>query len=300
MLTVSDWAGSGFKTCQAIARHTEHDIHLIALKGNAWGHPRQTIINKKNFKRLQQRVNESDIIHLKGDWPPTTNYIGLNITTKPIVSTVSGGFFRKKPLGQERYTPSSFRRAVLRTAMTPDLLYPEFSNIWTPHPIDSIGKPNIWEMSDPPILVHSPTDRKAKDTEFILKVFDKLEKKVKFERVLIEDKPFHEAEEMRKQATIFFDSFKQGSYANSAIEAMQYGIPASAYISPLAREQAKNKLDDCPVMSWFKDVNIWAKQIEWILTHDMNELSKKNKKWCDEIHSYHTIAKLWDKLYKSI
>ena len=69
MLTISDWAGSGFKTAQAINRHTSHDVHLIALKGNRHGHPRMDLVSKSNIKRLQKIVKDADIVHLKGDWP---------------------------------------------------------------------------------------------------------------------------------------------------------------------------------------------------------------------------------------
>ena len=301
MLTVSDWAGSGFKTCQAINQYSDHNIQLIALKGNIHGHPRENLITKTNKKYLCNIVNKADIIHLKGDWPPGKKYIDFDISKKPIVVSTSGGFFRKKIYGgRERYKCSQYK-CNLKTSYTPDLLYPEYSDIWTPHPIDSMGKENIWKWQDVPLLIHSPSDRKAKDTDFLLQVIKKLRGKINIEFEIIEKVTFREAVELRKRATLFLDEFKQGFYANSAIESMQYGIPQAAWISPLSIKQAKGQLDNCPVLTTNKNVDNWVN----ILTNALNPLhmellSKQTKEWCDKIHSYQSIARLWDKLYKTI
>ena len=296
MLSISDWAGSGFKTPQAINMHTSHDVHLIALKGNQLGHPRMDLVSKKNIKRLQKIVDHADIIHLKGDWPPN-HYNWIKLRGKPIICTVSGGFFRRKPIGQERYKMSEYRNVQLLTAMTPDLCYTD-KMPWTPHPIDSMDQPNLWEHRDPPVLTHSPTNRLAKDTDFLLKVFAELKKRINFEVNMIEKVTFDEAVELRKRSTIFFDSFKQEFYANSAIEAMQFGIPVAAYVPEVTILRARGKLAGCPVLSWYKDVELWADRIENVLNGDIDNLSKETKEWCDRVHSYQAIAKLWDKLYK--
>lgn len=294
MLTISDWAGSGFKTAQAINRHTEHTVHLVALKGNRYGHPRMDLVSKKNIKKLQGIVNESDIIHLKGDWPPRF-YDWVSFHKKPVICTVCGGHFRKKPLGQGRYSLKEYKSCQLLTAMTPDLCYTD-KMPWTPHPIDSVGQPNLWEMHDPPIFTHSPTDRKAKDTDFILKVFAELKKKINFEVRLIEGVDYETAVEMRKESTIFFDQFKIGFYGNSAIEAMQWGIPIAAWISNYDKLPLFT-----PIFSNDKTIEDWVEMIEKMLRNGlMAFMSKETKLYCDEIHSYQSIAKLWDKLYKTI
>ena len=301
MLSVSDWAGSGFKTAQAIARHTSHDIHLISAKGNAWGHERQDLLTKRNKKKFQDRINESDIIHLKGDWPPQPRYIGLDIRGKKTIVTTSGGFARKRRYGgQERFTMNEYKSADLRTSFTPDLLYPEYGNTWTPHPIDSDDTPNIWEPSDPPIIAHSPSDRRVKDTDFLLKCLEKLKKYCKFELDIIEKVPFDECVERKREATIFADSFKQGFYANSALEAMQYGIPTVCWISPLSYRQGPQELRLCPVQTTSKTVDDFVGLFKTLLTTDLEGLSKQTKRWCDEVHGYKRIARMWDHLYKLV
>ena len=73
---------------------------------------------------MQKHVDESDIVHLKGDFPPKEGYMGLRIMHKPIIVSTSGSHFRTKENGGHgRYSLSEYASATLRTAFTPDLLY---------------------------------------------------------------------------------------------------------------------------------------------------------------------------------
>jgi hypothetical protein len=193
-----------------------------------------------------------------------------------------------------------YNRAELCTSFEPDLLYPEYGSIWTPHPIDSEDQPNLWEPRDIPIIAHSPSDRKSKDTDFLLKVLEKLKRFCKFELDMIEKVTFEEAVERRRNATIFCDQFKVGFYGNSAVEAMQFGIPTVCWISPLSIRQGPQELRLCPVQSAPKTVENFVALFKTLLTTDLEELSKRTKRWCDEVHGYKRIARQWDHLYKLI
>ena len=71
MITKADFAGSGHKTVEAIKRHTDHDIEVFTKRYNArLGHPRGDIITSSNWQSIQDRIDRSDVVHLKGDWPP--------------------------------------------------------------------------------------------------------------------------------------------------------------------------------------------------------------------------------------
>ncbi len=303
MLSVADWAGSGYKLCEAINRYTEHDIKLISQKGNMFEHPRGELLKRKNRKRLQNRVNTSDIIHLKGDWPPSDVYIGLHIKHKKKIITTSGGWMRKKEYGGMGRFETQMRqyKKAFCTSFDPDLLYDDYpGDTWIPHPIDSIGKENIWTQPEIPIIAHSPSNRGSKHTDFLLEVLNKLKKRVKFKLDLIENVTFNEAVERRKGATLFADQFKVGWYGNSAIEAMQFGIPVVNWISPMSIRQGPELIKSCPVISTDKTIESYARLLEQVLTNDMQELSNATKKWCDEVHSYQTIGKQMDKIYKSM
>jgi len=261
-------------------------------------------VKPHNYAEIQGRINESDIVHLKGDWPPGDGYMGFLIMHKPVIVSVSGGYFRKKKdLGLEKFKPKHYVGAFT-TAFTPDLCYPEYSNLWTPHPIDSDDQSIDWQRSEPPLFIHSrvSTGRSLKKgTDFIMEVFDKISKTRQIETRVLTGLTFKEVVEQRKAATIFFDQFGVGFYGNSAVEAMQYGIPTCAWISPSAFEQARGSLAGCPVISMLnKNVDLWAEKIIKILDSDMDKLSRDTKVWCDRVHGYKAIALQWDGIYKGI
>jgi len=307
MLTKADFCASGFKTVEAIRRHTDHDIEIFSKRHNhRLGHPFGTKITSANHGEIQERVNSSDIIHIKGDWPPVNGYLGFQFPDKPVVVSVSGGYFRKKEHGGlGKFKPIHYS-AALKTSYTPDLCYPDYSNTWTPHPIDSDEQVVSWSRQEPPLFIHSLVSMNRnlkKGTDFLLEVFNKISETREIETRVLSGLTFQEVVEARKGATIFFDQFGVGFYGNSAVEAMQYGIPTCAWISPWALEQAKgaDDLDGCPIISLpEKNVDAWAKRIIEELDSDMGDLAKRTKQWCDNVHGYKAIALQWDQLYKSI
>lgn len=302
ILSKADYAGSGYKLCEAIKKHTDIDIEIYTGRYyNPYGHQSNDIVIERNLKKVQQRINSSDIIHLKGDWPPENGYLGLKIFQKPIICTVSGSLFRKKKYGGfEMYPISSYSPAAIRTSFIPDLLYPEYSDTWTPHPIDSIGKPVLWKPQNPPMLIHMTTSPQKKDTNFIRTVFKHISYRRKVITMIPDKMSFQKAVQYRTNATIYFDQFLVGFYGNAALEAMQYGIPTACYISEMAKGQARGKLDGCPVLTARKDVDIWVDFICRILDKDLSVLSRKMKDWCDTVHSYQIVAKQWKGIYESI
>jgi len=307
MLSKADFCGSGKKTVDAIRRHTDHDIEVYSKRHiHRLGHPFGVKITSENFYSIQDRIDSSDIIHIKGDWPPVNGYLGFELGKKPVVVSVSGGYFRKKiHTGVEKFNPTQYD-CTLKTAYTPDLCYPDYSDIWTPHPIDSDNQVIEWSRQEPPLFIHSRVSVSKggkKGTSFIMEVFDEIARTRKIETEFITNVTFQEVVEARKRATIFFDQFGVGFYGNSAVEAMQYGIPTCAWISPWALEQAKgaDDLDGCPVITLpEKNVDAWAAKIIEVLDGDMNDLAKRTKQWCDEVHGYQAIALQWDKLYQDI
>lgn len=305
MLSKADFCGSGYKTVEAIKRHTDHDIEIFSKQHNhRLGHPFGTLIKAANHAEIQERIDSSDIVHIKGDWPPVNGYLGFHFPDKPVVISVSGGYFRKKEHGGLGKFGNIKYSAVLKTAYTPDLCYPEYSSTWTPHPIDSDEQCISWSRQEPPLFIHTRVSGGRgikKGTDFILEVFSKISETRKIETEVLTGLTFKEVVRERKRATIFFDQFGVGFYGNSAVEAMQYGIPTCAWISPWALEQAGGRLSACPIISFpQKNVDFWANQILEILDGDMEDLSELTKMWCDAVHGYGAVARQWDQLYNSI
>lgn len=312
MLTKIDYAGSGRKLHDAIKQHTDHDIEFYSEPGiNIFKIP---IYGGKNIltadkDELQQRIEESDIIHLKSGWLATEyeKWYGIKITHKPLAQTFSSGFERRyDPVtrtGKARYdAEKDYKNVTIRTSFEPDLLYPGYNGVLTPYPIDSMDKEIEWRMSDPPILVHNPSTERSKRTAFIAKVlsyFEDADVRISRGKARI---PQSKSIERRKEATIFFDQFAVGAYGNAACEAMQYGIPVCAWISPQAFSYVPDWYrEQCPVITNDEiSVGQWVYLIGQTLRGDMAGLSKKTKEWCDNMHSYQAVAKQWDELYQSI
>jgi hypothetical protein len=301
ILSEIDYAGSAFKLLSALKRHTDYDVTLIAGNHqNNFKHPSWIIIDNKNHKLIQEIINKADILHFKGDWPPKDGYLGLKIPDKPIVLTTSGSFFRKKEHnGRAMYCNADFKRVTLKTSFETDLLYPEYSDLWTPHPIDSDNNPILWKEMDIPIFMHIPSNTVTKSTKFVEEVFAILRKKIKCNTEIITGITFLESCEAKKRASIYFDQFLVGFYGNSALEAMQWGIPVVCWLSPWAITQSNGQLKDCPILNRsMANAEITATKAI-ALSNDVN-LSIKTKQWCDSRHGYKAVAKQWDEIYKKL
>lgn len=303
LLSRIDYAGSAFKLFQALKRHTDFDVQLFSgAAQNKSNHPTNVLVTNNNLHKVQQQVNEADILHFKGDWPPTDGYLGLKIPkNKPIVLTTSGSFFRKKEYGGiGRYSNDDYKNVTLKTSFEADLLYPEYSDIWTPHPIDSEDKPNTWQRGSSPVFMHIPSNAARKGTPFVERVFDEIRDVMrKSETHIVSGITFKESIKLKQRASIYFDQFKVGFYGNSALEAMQWGIPVVCWISPMAIEQANGQLNGCPIINEDESDAIKT-AMKAIRSIENPKVSLQTKEWCDSKHSYKAVAKQWVDLYRKL
>ncbi|MGZ3690505.1 MAG: glycosyltransferase family 1 protein [Pseudobdellovibrio sp.] len=80
-------------------------------------------------------------------------------------------------------------------------------------------------------IIHAPTDRKVKGTEYILKALEKIKDEgFNFEIKLIENLTHQEALDQYKNADLAIDQIWAGWYGGFAVEAMQFGVPVMAYL----------------------------------------------------------------------
>ena len=113
ILSQIDYAGSAYKMFQAIKRHTDIQINLFSGPSeNNLGHPIHNLVTDSNRAALQEIIDDADILHFKGDWPPVDGYLGLKIPDKPIILTTSGSFFRKKEHGGNCLSSTPFADEV--------------------------------------------------------------------------------------------------------------------------------------------------------------------------------------------
>lgn len=81
-----------------------------------------------------------------------------------------------------------------------------------------------------PLVVHAPSRRGVKGTEAILRAVERLQKRVNFRFMLIENLPHEEAKAAYKEADVVIDQLRIGWYGVLATETMALGKPTIAYI----------------------------------------------------------------------
>jgi len=80
-------------------------------------------------------------------------------------------------------------------------------------------------------IIHSPTNRAAKGSDFILNALENLQKKYQnIEVVLIEKVPYEQALQMYKEAHIVIDQVLIGWYGAFGVEVMKMGKPLGVFI----------------------------------------------------------------------
>lgn len=82
-----------------------------------------------------------------------------------------------------------------------------------------------------PLVVHAPTNRDLKGTEYIINAVEQLKNAgLKFDFKLIEKLSFQEAKKLLKQADIVIDQLRIGAFGFVSTEAMAYGKTVICYI----------------------------------------------------------------------
>lgn len=148
-----------------------------------------------------------------------------------------------------------------------------------------------------PLIVHAPSDKKIKGTEYILKAICKLKKKYNFHFKLIHGLNHEDAKKIYEKADIIIDDVLRGTYGVFSIEAMALRKPVICSI----REDLKKKYPkELPIVSANPDTiyNVLKVLIEDAkLRH---ELGKKGRAYVEKYHDARKIAGELIKVYESL
>lgn len=136
-------------------------------------------------------------------------------------------------------------------------------------------------------ILHAPTDRGAKGSEYIISALRNLEKKYNLEIILIENTPHNKAIEMFKQADLVIDQVLVGWYGGFAVEMMKMGKPVAAFIRKddlrfIPPRMAEDLSDAI--------INITPTNIEQTLSYfleNTTELQRKRQAALDYVHKWH-------------
>lgn len=119
-------------------------------------------------------------------------------------------------------------------AVNPDLLYflPENKSSFLPYAtaqwyhIETLP----YKIGKKIRIVHSPTNRAVKGSDYILKALDNLAGKYPIEVILVENIPNSQAMHLYSEADLVIDQVLVGWYGGFAVEVMKMGKPVAAYI----------------------------------------------------------------------
>lgn len=148
-----------------------------------------------------------------------------------------------------------------------------------------------------PLIVHAPSDKKIKGTEYILKAICKLKKEYNFRIKLIHGLNHEKAKNIYEKADIIVDQLLGGSHGVFSIEAMALGKPVICYI----REDLKSKYpEELPIISANPE-NIY--DVLKLLIEDAkfrHELGKKGRAYVEKYHDARKIAGELIKVYEGL
>lgn len=116
---------------------------------------------------------------------------------------------------------------------TPDLLRYSPDSKWIPNPVDLDAFKSYHNAKDDEILtvVHAPSDRRVKGTEYLIRAVNRLNNKKRRLRLLLVENTRHDrAIELYKEADIVVDQLLIGWYGMFAVECMALSKPVCAFI----------------------------------------------------------------------
>ena len=144
-------------------------------------------------------------------------------------------------------------------------------------------------------IVHAPSKRAIKGTEYILKAFETIKKQYNnVELILVEGKSQQEAFEIYKTADIIIDQLYVGTYGVFAIECMAMGKPVITYISDNMKELLPS---DLPIIS--ANTETITEKLEMLINDDdlRVKAGKQGRTYVENYHDYKAIAYILKDIY---
>ncbi|MHB8642335.1 MAG: glycosyltransferase family 4 protein [Gaiellaceae bacterium] len=138
-----------------------------------------------------------------------------------------------------------------------------------------------------PIVVHAPSDRAKKGTEFVIAACAQLP----VELDIVEGVPHDEARERYVRADIVVDQLYAGWHGVFALEAMALGKPVVTYLKPDVVEQAERAFGTkVPIVSATKDTLVDALRPLIESPALRRELGTASRAYVEEVHDIDVVA----------
>jgi len=294
-----DRAGVGIKLGQAINQTTEHVCRTFRHLDNYIQYEKDLQIGKdRNAAGLAQKaLRSADVVHLHEKYGFAQKYGSLK--GKKVVMHHHGTLFRRAPKANLKIDKDI---GALTVVSTFDLLRHCFGQAtWLPTPIPVAryfamrNKPNDGIFR----ICQSPTSPRAKGTEVLRQVCERIKKDHKISLVCIQGISHEECLKRKALCDVSFDSFDIGLQV-SGLEGMAMGQPVLAGGDNFIIDKFKEYYGKTPY--------IWV--AEDTLEQELRKLIE-HKQWFDEwvqssllyvrkMHDYSVVAKKVISLYENL
>jgi hypothetical protein len=309
ILSVKDYAGSGWGFAQALRRAGHHATLITAAESN-FGKSVDLCVNTQDLISVaQQMVDAADVIHFKGDHLPQAMAF-LRTDHKPRVFTAGGSGFRRAP-GHEmprnlrhRWHPlAEYRRAFhAYSAITPDLLYRGLlpGIRWIPHalPMDVRWMP---PPTDGEIIIgHSPSSRASKGTDTVVVPAVQMVRRLGYpvRLLLLEGMSNVECMAAKASCHLFIDQAHIPAYGLSAVEAMVMGIPVVSRM-PRPPFRKGHPLHGHPVAGFYAPNPTACAGAIIRALDDLPAMHSATVAWAKRIHAPDMVTRRLLSLYRS-
>lgn len=260
---------------------------------------REFLRRKKILKFIEENhLYDYDIIHYDGGmdfFRDSSIAKQWKIDGKKIVCCYFGSDLRSRGLFKEldRISDLNITSEYDHLSMHPDIHY-----LFYPYEPDDLPprKPNETNRVR---IVHSPTNRKFKGTNLILKVVQELKKERNFDFFLLENLPRHKVLQIKATCDICIDqvggTMGGTGYGKSGLEALALGIPTITNMT----EDYQKFLKENPFVVCNNEKELKEKLIELIDSKNLrDEIGKKSIEWVKKYHSYENVNKRLMQLYQ--
>ncbi|CAN5137722.1 hypothetical protein BH23BAC1_BH23BAC1_00810 [soil metagenome] len=148
-----------------------------------------------------------------------------------------------------------------------------------------------------PLIVHSPSAKVAKGSNYIIGVIDELKSQFDFDFKILHDMHRSEVLALMQNADIFIDQIIIGSYGMATMEAMSFGKPVMCFILPEVFTAGLSR--KCPIVNSNPD-NLKENLIMLLKNPQLrHDLGKKSRAFVEEFHDAEKIATDLVEIYKS-
>lgn len=159
----------------------------------------------------------------------------------------------------------------------------------------SVAYPSV--DNDKPLIIHAPTNRAFKGSDYVDKAIKKIKGKSKFKYQILEKMSHEKALANYLKADIIVDQLLCGTYGMLSVEAMAMGKPVVAFIRDDVRRKFPKEL---PIVQATPD-NL--AEVLLALVQDpkrRHELGKAGRKYVEKYHSADRVAKQLEEIYQQL